>query len=274
MASNGPLEITANAKILGPCGSIHSNEDLDVPGNPTVGAGMTASGTVNVGGSPVDSLGNPITGTDDAPYMPIPDLDPTDYCGEADFIFDSSGVGLKVSTSESFDFSLGGAHWGWKWDSGKNSYISDSEYLEEGVYCVDANMEISKDIGLPGNPRQISILSTKSVMISSNSYMTAAHSDSILVIAEGDLKLNGSPVGGNDNFEGLTYGGAQCEVSGTARLHGQLVCADNANPSGSENWAVENKISGNAEITYSCGGSVLLKAADPVPIGRMWTHLW
>ncbi len=187
----------------------------------------------------------------------------------------AAGGGLKVSTSESFDFSTGGTHWGWKWDPGKNNYVSDSEFLEEGVYCVDGNVEISKDLGQPGNPRQITILSTKSVMISSNSYMTAAHSDSILVIAEGDLKLNGSPFGGEDNFEGLTYGGAQCEISGTPRLHGQLICADNPNPSGSEEWAVENKISGNAEITYSCGGSVLLKATDPKPIpGRMWTHLW
>ena len=135
-------------------------------------------------------------------------------------------------------------------------------------------MEIAKDLGLPGSPREITVLSTKSVMISSNSYIASAHSDSILVIAEGDLKLNGSPVGGNDNFEGVVYGGAQCMVSGTARLHGQSVWADNPNPSGSQDWTQENKISGNVEITYSCGG-LLVKQAEPELIPqRMWTHVW
>ena len=63
-------------------------------------------------------------------------------------------------------------------------------------------------------------------------------------------------------------------VSGSARLHGQLVCADHPNPPGSEDWALQNKISGNAEITFSCGG-LMLKLAVPEPIpGRMWTHVW
>ena len=274
VAFGGNLELSANPIILGDCGSIHSNGALDINANPTIAGTLSTSETANVGGTPVDEFGNPITVTEGVPRMSIPDLDPTDYCGEADFIFRSDGTALKVSTSESFDFAWGGTHWGWKWDSTKNNYISDSEFLEEGVYCVDGNMEISKDLGVPGDPRAITVLATGSVMISSNSYIKSAHSDSILVIAEGDLKLNGSPVGGNDNFEGLTYGGAQCMVSGTARLHGQLVCADHPNPPGSEDWAVENKISGNVEITYSCGGLLVNQAEPELIPQRMWTHLW
>ena len=182
--------------------------------------------------------------------------------------------GVKVSTSESFDFSGGGTHWGWKWAAGLNNYLSDSEFLEEGVYCIDGNVEISKDLGSPGNPHEISILSTKSVKLSSNSYVATAHSDSIFIIAEEDLMLSGSPTGGNDSFEGLTYGGAQCQISGTARLHGHFICADNPNPSGSIDWAPVTKFSGDAEIRYSCGG-LFGGAAAAAPIsGRMWSHVW
>ena len=273
VALGGNLEISANAKILGPCGAIRANGNLAVGGDPTIAVDLSASGTATVNGNPVDTFGNPITATEGVEAIEIPELDSTDYCGEAEFIFDSSGGGLKVSTSESFDFTSGGVHWGWKWNSASNIYISDSEFLEEGVYCVDGNVEIVHDVGVAGNPHAISILATKSVQISSNPYIASAHSDSILVMAEGDLKLNGNPSGGNESFTGLVYAGAQCEISGTAKLYGQLVCRDGSNPSGSEEWANESKISGEAEIGYGCGGFEVGIPAEPIP-GRMWTHVW
>ena len=57
----------------------------------------------------------------------IPDLRSAAYCGDADFVFDSTGFGLRVSNSEVFDFRSGNSHWGWKWDQGSNIYITDEQ---------------------------------------------------------------------------------------------------------------------------------------------------
>ena len=266
----GNLELSANVTITGDCGDIHSNGDLTLAGNATLNGTVESAGTVTISGNPVDTLGNPITAISGALERPIPDLDSTDYCGEADYIFDDSGVGLRVSTSESFDFSPGGTKWGWKWDSGKNIYQSDSDNVEQGVYCVDGNMEIANDLGVAGNPWEVTFLTTGSMMMSGNPYLKPAHSRDIMVIAEGDLKLNGNPSGGNETFRGLIYGGAQCELSGTPRLHGQLICTDNLNPTGSEPWVAESKISGDAVIVHTSGG-MMEEMTDPTPIGRMWT---
>ena len=149
-----------------------------------------------INGNPVDTLGNPITGISGADKRPIPRIYADDFCGEADFVFNSSGVGLRVSTSESFDFAPGGGMWGWKWDSGKNIYKSDSDHVEQGVYCVDGNMEIANNLGVPGSPWEVTFLVEGSVQISGNPYLKPAHSKDIVIIAEGDLKLNGNPAGG------------------------------------------------------------------------------
>ncbi len=154
-----------------------------------------------------------------------------------------------------------------------NLYITDKNNIDDGVYCVDGNVQISNDIGSPGNPADVTFLATGSFEINGNPYMTTAHSDSILIIAEGDVKLNGNPVGGADNFEGLVYAGAQCEVSGAPSIFGQLICKDNPNPPGSEPWVAENVISGDMTLRYMCGGPLAQFPATPLA-ERMWSHVW
>ena len=276
VAFDGGLEISGNPTIVGACGQVHSNDSIDMGGNPTIAGDVSTSGTATGTGSPVDTLGNPITPIEGAPPIPIPDLDPNDYCGEADFIFDSAGQGLKVSTSQTFDFSGGSPKWGWKWDPGNNIYLTDSDSIEEGVYCIDGNIKIANAIGTAGNPADVTFLATGSFEISGNPYLTAAHSDGILVIADGDVKLNGNPTGGADNFQGVVYGGSQCDVSGNPSIFGQLICKDNPNPPGSQDLADTNIISGNMTLTYMCGGPFTEGGVSTmVPIaGRMWNHAW
>ena len=113
-----------------------------------------------------------------------------------------------------------------------------------------------------------------SVQINGNPYLETTHADSILILADGDLKLNGNPQGGHDNFEGLVYGGAQCEVGGNPSIYGQLICRNNPNPPGSMDWVTENKLNGDMTLRYMCGG-MFANAGQAVPInGRMWSHVW
>ena len=267
----GDAELSGNPTISGACSDIHSNGDLDIPGSTEVevGANVSSSGSASVGGDLEDADGDPVSPTSGAPEVPIPDLDPTDYCGEADYIF-TGQMGLKVSTSELRNLNSG-THWGWKWAGGK--YQTDNDNVEPGVYCMDNDVEVGNQLGSAGSPLAITFLTTASVTIPGDPYIVSAHSDSILIMAEGDVNLNGSPSGGDLNFEGLIYAGSQCEVSGTPALFGQLICKDDPNPAGSEDWVSANKISGDMELTYSCGG--LLAGGQPVPIaGRMWNHVW
>ena len=103
--------------------------------------------------------------------------------------------------------------------------------------------------------------------------MVTAHPDSILMLADGDLKLNGNPVAGATSMEGLLYGGAQCGVSGNPIIFGQLACKGNPNPPGSTNWLDVSELNGNMTLTYSCGG--LLGRRPPRPLTeRTWNHAW
>ena len=271
VAFESDLLISGDPEITGLCGQVHTNGSLDISGSPVIAGTVTAVGSTN--GTAVDTLGNSNPPTAGAPTVVIPDLDPFDYCGDADFVFTSAGMGTKVSTSESFDFSGGGKNWGWKWDDSNNIYQTDDDNPEAGTYCIDGNVEVGTDPGTPGNPLPLTLLTSGSIKMDGNPYLVAAHPDSILIAAKGDLKLNGNPVGGNKNFEGLIYGWAQCEMNGNPVLYGQLLCKDNPDPAGSMPLISENKINGNMELTYMCGG--FFAPSDPAPIaGRMWNHVW
>ena len=144
------FELSGNLTVVGACGSIHSNGDLLVSGGPTVSGNITTAGVATGNGNPVDELRNPVTPTGGAPSQRIPDLVSTDYCGEAEFIFSSSGQGFRVSTSESFDFSAQNAvKWGWEWNSEKNIYMTKESTLGDGVYCIDGNVQFPNDVGSP-----------------------------------------------------------------------------------------------------------------------------
>ena len=268
LSLGGNVQLSGNLTITGACADIHTNGDLDVGGTSTVAGNVSTSGTASVGGTLQDTLSNPVTPTSGAPQQPLPDLDPNDYCGEADFVF-TNGSGLKVSTSETQNLASG-THWGWKWSGG--IYTTDNNNVEPGVYCMDGDAEVVNQLGTPSTPLTVTILTTKSVTIPGDPYIVAAHTESILIIADGDVKLNGSPSGGEQNFEGLVYAGAQCEVSGTPVMHGQLICRDDPNPPGSQDWASNNQISGDLTLTFSCGG-LLDKPPSPIA-GRMWNHVW
>ena len=269
------LGISGNPTVKGACSSVHTNSDsLYVSGNPSIGNNISVSGsTTSGGGIPTDTLGNPITILEDQPEINIPQLWSTDHCGAADYIFDTAGQGLQVSTGQTWDFTDGSVHWGWKYVPGPpTGYESATPTVAEGVYCVDGNMSLG-DVGVAANPAELTLLTTGSVQITGNPYMVTAHPDSILIMADGDLSLSGNPTAGAVSLEGLLYGGAQCRVSGNPVIFGQLVCKGNPNTANQDEWAVISEITGDMQLTYSCGG--LLGSRSPRPLDeRPWSHVW
>ena len=253
---DGSLKINGNPNIVGTCGSAHANEIVVVSGNPTIEGTVTASDTVEVSGSINDTQGDPVEPLHHQPPVEVPDVDPWDFCGEADYILQANGFILDVATSVLHD-ARSDEVMGWKrgssdpvqWDLASNT-------VTDGTYCVEGNAKVSGNPGVPGNPAQVSLIATGSIELSGNPYIQPAHPDGALIVAGGDVSISGNPEGGNDNYHGLVYAAAQCKLSGNPSLFGNVVCRDGANPPGSMEFASENEISGNASIQYQCGGTL------------------
>ena len=254
LASGGGMEISGNATFTGACGGIHANDSLTVDGNVT--AEMVSAYDSVYGsnaGNVLDANGDPVTPQSGAPNQPIPALDPMDLCGSADFIMRSDGTITNVALGQT----LSGEGWGWKHDPGNDIWMTEvASQITGGTLCIEGNAQIKHDLGTPTTPVEMSVLAGGSVEVSADPYMIPS-TEGIGIIAGGDLKLNGSPNGGDTNYSGLFYAGSQCHLSGTPSLAGQLACADKPNPSGSSEWASENLIGGDATIHFDCNALLI-----------------
>ncbi len=257
IVSDGNLTINGNPDILGACGSVHANQIVVVSGNPTVSGTVSASDTVEVSGSIRDPNGQPINPLSHQPPIEVPRMDPMDYCGDADYILLDDGTLTSVAPpTQTYDATSSDV-FGWKmassspvlWDVSGNS-------MAGGTYCVEGNVKISGNPQGPGNSSlPLTILSTGSVEFSGNPQVTPAHPDGLMIISGGDVKISGNPAAGEDNYGGVIYARAQCMLNGNPTIGGQVMCDDDPEAPGAENWVDENAISGNPTIRYECGGT-------------------
>jgi hypothetical protein len=186
--------------------------------------GVHANGNLTGGGHPdVTTLGS-ATGTvsldvtpnqSGAPVLDIPDLNPADYWSSCDFFYTGNWV-LNVSKAS-------------------------------GTWCITGNVTSSGDFGSWASKKVITVIATGSIKISSKPFIKADHPDGILLLAGGDLDLQGDWGG-----EGLVYARSQCYVSSKPQILGSLVCKNKPNPAGSINYTNTNLISGDADITFDC----------------------
>ena len=115
---------------------------LKVSGNMVITGDLSGSGSVTVSGSVEDPDGVDVDPETYAPEQEIPDLDPADYCSEADYIF--SG-GTATRTSDGTTKNLSSGNWGWKYSSG--IYMTDGDDAVGGVICADNDVQIGNDLG-------------------------------------------------------------------------------------------------------------------------------
>ena len=266
---NGALEISGNPTIQGACGNTHVNgSPFQINGTVNTGGTVSGTGNVTVGGNLEDLNGNPVSEVDNADPQPIPDLDPLRYCNEADYWL-RNGYIVRVAQNDSLDID-GSTGYGWKYSG--TIYSTDNNNPASGTICADDDIEVGNPIGSSLAPKAMTLISSKSITIPGNPYLVVDHSMSILMMAGGDLKINGNGNSGANNYDGILYADAQCEISGTPNIHGMLVCRDASNPAGSEDWVSDNSISGDAEITYNCGMTNPEYPVTPLN-GRAWSQV-
>ena len=156
VASEGDMIIAGNARITGPCGGVHANDDIVVSGNPIINGRVSASDSSQGSGTVRDTTGaiNPrIAGQ---PKMEIPDLDPGDYCGRADFVLRADGMVVKKGNPDQVFNATSNPQFGWKrsstsplvWDLSGNSAVN-------GTVCAEGNVKISGNPGTDLNPLNV-----------------------------------------------------------------------------------------------------------------------
>jgi len=259
VVTEGNLTINGNPEILGRCGGVHANAIAIVSGNPVVTNSLSATSIVQLSGSVADTLGNIVIPLQYQPPLEIPDVLPADYCATAEYTLNSNGTVFRKSTGETFNINSS-SKFGWKRASSSPVVFDhDGSSGSPGTVCAYGNITVGGSPGTSDNPLQMSIIATGSIQISGNPYLIPSSEDQIMFLSGADVEINGNPVSGTNNFEGLIYATSQCKLNGNPGIQGQVVCKNKPNPSNTVQLADKNEISGDAKISYDCGGFRLTK---------------
>jgi hypothetical protein len=119
-----------------------------------------------------------------------------------------------------------------------------------GVYCVNGDVIINGDIASLLSPKNVTIIATGSIKISGKPFFRAAHPEGFVLLAGGDLDLQG-----DGGYEGVSYCGGQTYISAKPTFTGQLVCKNKVPHPGS-NFVPANLISGDGKIKFECGSTL------------------
>jgi len=252
IVSNGDLMLPGNPDVLGPCAGVHANGVLSVSGHPTVDGEATASEDILLSGTIYDASGG-IVMPELSGRIEVPEHDPEDYLGDADYELKDGWV-VTVGPPRDSALATGSGVRGWKWQAGHGTWTLAGSQAEGGTYFVRGNVEVTGNAGDEGAPLEITIIATGSVKVSGTPKLEAAHPDGILILAAGDVDIAGNASGVTLSYAGLVYAGSQCQVNGNPSVGGHILCRDDPDPPGAANLTGDNKVNGNPTVTYDCSG--------------------
>ncbi|HVL34026.1 MAG TPA: hypothetical protein VM600_10675 [Actinomycetota bacterium] len=230
------LTVSGNVEVSGLGGTVHSNGDLTISGNPTIAQHATASGQYLETGRP--TIGGDKGGGYSARAMPVVDvlslrsLTEYDLCPDATVRATSPAVcgGSVLGTGLV-------AGWnGWRY-AGTTWRQSGNTTIDGGFFVHWAGVDIAGSPGSPANPWRATIvvegvhvgpaITSGDVTISGNPSMRARASG-VQVVADRDLVVTGNPT-----LEGLMMAGEHVRIAGTPRVTGSIVAAGIADTAGS-----------------------------------------
>ena len=279
LGGGGLTEISGSPTITGPCASVHSNGDIYKGAKGlTLDGEYTTVGTADQGGY-LDSFGNPHTPTEGVPSLPIPPLNPLDYCpGSADWIL-RNGYIIDVLAADSAVVNSAGDVWQWDLNIDEPSIGFDQYELgaggnpQNGTVCVFGNVALSGGAGADGAPIDMSIIATGNIELTGTSFISG-DTDGIALLAGGDLWLTGSSGVSSDNFDGLIYANGDCEMSGSSSIKGAIVCAGNTLPVFAPDITpFGNEFTGSFTIEFDCTTPFDSSGASVTISPGSWTDL-
>jgi cytoskeletal protein CcmA (bactofilin family) len=237
---DGDMELAGNAAVEG----IHTNGDLSLQGSATVSGDATASGDIeeNCDG-PCDVAGTKAEG---ASEMEVPEVNASDYLGEADYLLTSTGTIVNQSTGLTVCNAQSSPCLGWEFDVGSGTWsVEDADPGK--TYYVEGNVEIGSNDDLDS----VSIIAEGDVDIDGGPDWTPDPDATVMLVTDGDLYIHGNPDMGTFAVQGTVMVKGQLDIHGNATIHGQVVVADED----VGNLASENVIQGSVSLEYSGGGA-------------------
>ncbi len=276
--TNGDLELHGHITIKGLCPGVHVNGNLLAGG----GQHLVVIGDVTITGvnffdptAITDSLGNivvPLVGVDS---IPLPQMDPYDFCDEATHWLRNNWLVTVGPPADSVLLNnMGPPIQGWAWELQsvtKLVYTNDSG-LTDGTWCAEGNIWIKGDHGSEANPVRATLIATKSIQMHGKPYLVAHHPKNVGLLAGGDLALHGdlSVITGVDGF---VYAGSQCEFHGKTEIYAQIICYNGPQPANAKKWADANIIHGHANLNFGCGKLPYGYVARPLKQGGSWSQI-
>ena len=254
MAVDGPLDLAADASIVGSCGGVHTNGDLTLDGDITTTGTVTSSGAITGSGSATTPSGTAVTPQASRPTVDIPELSSAEFCPNSTYELRANGTILHRPSGMTYT-AIASAVFGWRRTSASPVLWEGSSAIPPASYCIIGNVQMSGSVGTAATPVVLSMFVTGSVKISGNPFLAPSYDD-ITVVADGDVWIAGTADASNENYEGTVFAGAQCRLSGTPRVAGQLMCKNRVQPSGAIEHAAVSTLIGHPEITYGCGSTL------------------
>ena len=253
---NGRLAVGGNPSIDGANGSIHSNDELYMSGNPTISQNATASGAYNVSGVPV--IGGYSGGG--APAVPVPPIRAIDYKPQADYILTSAGTmtdqgGAVICNAWADNDACKTAGYMWKFEGASGWNIADAvvgALGDNATYYLEMDAKMSGNPGTLADPLNITIITEGTLEISGNPTLEA-DTPGLLFVTDKDLVIAGNVTQVGAEAGILVH--EQFKMAGNpSSLSGNILIEDAPDVTG---LVTENLISGNPSITSSNAGGMI-----------------
>jgi Tfp pilus assembly protein PilX len=236
---NGKAKISGSVSVKGTNGILHTNDTLQLAGNPCADQYFSTSADfINPGnlkgagcsGAGVNRFNQPII----AP--PIYNIR-NDFYGKTDYtlgaagtragkIYNALGVLVADATLTGNKWTVGSAQWVW--------YPSLGTWVQTGNSVLNASFYSEGNIGITGNfgsslfPARVTFIAEGSIYNGGKQYLTPAYKNFTLV-AGADLKISGklTEVDVDDlELEGISYARDQIDFAGTPVINGTVIAAN------------------------------------------------
>lgn len=269
---DGNLRINGNPTINGAGGSLHSNGNLQLVGNPCAQLHFGTANLVDSNGDPVDpsTLGADTGAScnesgasadirDSEAGVSVPTVDFNALYAAVDYRLENDGTITEVATG----LDVSGTLTEWNWDSGNVKWTLSGNTMTDGsYYAVESNINISGNPGGNINPADVTLVADGFIDISGNPDFVPSltlNGVAYSLVAGTDMGLSGNV--GTSGQQGFHYAHHQIKFNGNSHIYGQVIVADAADIPiwGSSNLAELDGdgymgVSGNVTITYEGGG--------------------
>jgi hypothetical protein len=280
--SDGDLSIPGTPVIAGSGGSVHSNDDVTISGNPTIEGSATSVDDYTVSGTPI--IGDEGNSGGGRPPLFVPLVDPRqnyemseyDLCPdgnvrtgpaypgpEAPNMTDTPCQGTLLADADSITYR------GWKktgddvskgakWDYSGNTAYDGVYYIYLGSATIGGN---AGDLAAPWRMTLMAEASAVGaepghcphtggdIEVAGNIHVQYHDKGSpLLFVAGRDLKISGNP---DQSHEGFMAAHEQFNISGNPTLNTALIANDKCDSPSSAVAAADHEISGNPLITYN-----------------------